>query len=734
MAQFLIIDNGKGSAESVSQWLKRGFHDAVVALVESGEEGIEKAMASPPDVVLINLSPADLKGADISRKLKNHPDTVHIPILLLKGTHVNGIDLELALENGAESFLNLPLKEGEFLAQMKSLVSLKTYQNSLISEKEALESLAREKNQMQHELDEHLMEEEILRKSDAFHSALFEYNPVQTIVVDRECKIVKFNKAKRQSLDKLPEIGMVMYKDYASKHEIDMHKELVNCMANGLTRHFPELSYKSKILSITISPFPLGAVIISEDITQRKRAEAALHESEEFNYSLLLQSPNPILVTNRDLSIRYVNPALEKLTGFASADLAGKTPPYPWWLEEMDKQTLSQMKKRLRRGEKKVERLFQNRKRKKFWVEITSTPMRINRKIRFYLSTWVDITKRKYIEDALRENQERLSTFMNSAVDGFSVFDLELNLVEMNKSALQLYLPGTDKESVAGNHVFDIFPEFKHSEWYDKYMEVIQTGAPSHIERTLHHPELGERIVSEKIFEVGDGLGVITSDITRQKKDENKIKSSLKEKDVLLKEIHHRVKNNMQIISSLLNLQAEHEGDHKILNIFKETRSRIRSMALIHEKLYQSSDLASINFYEYINSLTAHLFHMYQKRVGDIQLTLDIRDIFLGVDTSIPCGLIINELFSNSLKYAFPEEKWPQHIEKEILISLKEEKLDSFSLIYQDNGIGLPPHFDLKSSKTLGLQLIHILTEQLQGTLHLDREFGTRFIISFKIS
>lgn len=206
---------------------------------------------------------------------------------------------------------------------------------------------------------------------------------------------------------------------------------------------------------------------------------------------------------------------------------------------------------------------------------------------------------------------------------------------------------------------------------------------------------------------------------------EDQIKASLKEKEVLLREIHHRVKNNLQIISSLLNLQSRYIKDKQVLHVFQESQDRIKSMVLIHKKLYQSKDLARIDFAEYVRSLIADLFRSYKADYDLITLKTNIDDVFLGIDTAIPCGLIINELVSNSLKYAFGDGQG------EIRIDLHSEKEGKFTLIVSDSGVGFPEDLDFRNTESLGLQLACTLVDQLQGTIGLDRTGGTKFKIAF---
>ncbi len=214
-------------------------------------------------------------------------------------------------------------------------------------------------------------------------------------------------------------------------------------------------------------------------------------------------------------------------------------------------------------------------------------------------------------------------------------------------------------------------------------------------------------------------------EITERVRAEGQIKTSLREKEVLLKEIHHRVKNNLQVISSLLYLQSKNVKDQRSLEILQDSQNRVRSMALVHERLYQSQDLARVDFAKYVRSLVNHLFRSYGVNTNVTKLRIQVEDVFLGVDTAIPCGLIINELVSNSLKHAFPDGR-----EGEIHIEFRAND-GQFRLVIRDNGVGFPTDLDFRNTKTLGLQLVSTLVHQLEGTIKLDRSGGTAFEVTF---
>jgi two-component sensor histidine kinase len=233
--------------------------------------------------------------------------------------------------------------------------------------------------------------------------------------------------------------------------------------------------------------------------------------------------------------------------------------------------------------------------------------------------------------------------------------------------------------------------------------------------------------ISLSPIETEEGVLVTAAirDISDRKLVETKLRASLKEKEVLLKEIHHRVKNNLQIVSSMLNLQMDQLSDTKAIELFKESQNRVRSIALFHEKFYQSRDLGRVEIAEYIKALANGLFATYGVNSDDIVLVVHTQDIPLGVDTAIACGLIVNELVSNSLKHAFPD-----HRKGEVEVTLRSSGTDVV-LEVADNGLGFPANLDFRSPNTLGLKLVAIFTEQVDGTMDLKREGETRFSLRF---
>ena len=334
-------------------------------------------------------------------------------------------------------------------------------------------------------------------------------------------------------------------------------------------------------------------------------------------------------------------------------------------------------------------------------------------------------------QKTLAESEEKYRKLFNSANDMISLNILEKNgtpgkFIEINDVGCKRL--GYTKDEFLKMTPRDIVDHEKYDEMPKIAAELFKTGYAKY--EVVHVTKDGKKIpveVNNHIFKFkGKTVALaISRDITERKKAEKQLKSSLKEKDMLVKEIHHRVKNNLMVISSLLNLQSDYIKDKEALGIFKESQSRAQSMALIHERLYRSDDMKKIDFGEYVQTLSTDLYRTYVADEGRITLNLDVENAKIDINTSVPLGLIVNELVSNCLKHAFLNER-----SGEINISFKKSN-DEFILDVKDNGVGFPEDLDFKNTDSLGLQLVNSLVDQIDGKIELKSKNGTEFKITF---
>jgi PAS domain S-box-containing protein len=331
----------------------------------------------------------------------------------------------------------------------------------------------------------------------------------------------------------------------------------------------------------------------------------------------------------------------------------------------------------------------------------------------------------KAAEEAVKRSETKYRALFDASTDAIFLQTHDGRVLDCNPTASRLF--GRNKFDLIGVVFSTLFENLRPAELDRLSAELAERGF-SFVERIGRKAD-GETFpceVSVRTARIGRSNLIVAfvHDTTERARSEDQLRKSLREKEVLLREVHHRVKNNMQIISSLFNLQSESVRDPSAISLLKECQVRIRSMALVHEKLYQSKDMARIPFSDYLASLTLYLFHFWQVNEDRIRLDMRIANIMLDVNTAIPLGLIINELISNSLEHAFPDGRVG-----EIRVRLVSLHPGQFELVVEDDGIGLPPGFDITGSETLGLQLVALLVKQLDGTITADSSGGTRYRI-----
>lgn len=583
--------------------------------------------------------------------------------------------------------------------------------------------------------------EEALQKSQANLMALIENSQASIWSVDRAFRLLAINSHFK--------------KQFAGAYGVNLKEgmRITDCVSSKMRKTWiprynrafrgesfvleEDFSIAGQTINTEISFYPIrnngkitGASVFAREITEEKKARENLTESEERYKSIIDLAPDGIVTANLKGVIVSCNSAFLIQTGLSRDELVGKhfskmpglfksdIPAYFRVIASLIKgKSIPSFEARWIRSDGMVR-----------WGEIHVAPLRKNRKITGFQAITRDITERKNTEEALRESEEKYRAIFESFHDVYYRTDRE-GLVTIISPSVRSHA-GWDPQDIIGHPVTDFYKDPSQRETFKEKLK--ESGVINDYELKLLSKD-GRVIdvsVSSKIIFGKDGkpTGVegVLRDITDRKRAEEKIKTTLKEKEVLLQEIHHRVKNNMQIISSLLNLQSRHIEEDKVRDMFKTSRDRIRSMALIHEKLYQSKDLAKINFAQYIKSLSLHLLHTYNDSAGRVKLNTELSDVLLDINKAIPCSLIVNELVSNSLKHAFPQDK-----KGNIRIQLTTRNNGDVHLRVSDNGVGLSGKVDFQKPDSLGLQLVNDLVDQLGGTLKLDLSTGTSFQISF---
>lgn len=473
---------------------------------------------------------------------------------------------------------------------------------------------------------------------------------------------------------------------------------------------------------------------LRQEIAQRQIIEATVLQLQQRLEFLIYSSPGAIYTStiSDNHQTTFISGNVKALFGYDAAEFTTNS---SFWLDHVhpeDKNlVLGEMRQLLEKDQVNVEYRFLNKNGIYRWVFDQSSLVRDEHLHPVEaIGYWLDISDRKQAELEIIQNRDLREAIFNESADAIFLVDPKsLLIIDCNQRAVELFEAVSKTELInTEGHSLQRY-QFTPEELKNIAKEMKRQGFWSQeIEYITHKGNLFWGNLALKQISVAlKAMNLVrVSDISNRKESEEKIRRSLEEKETLLKEIHHRVKNNLQIISSLLRMQSRRPLDEATSILFQESQNRVQSMALIHEQLYQSPDISQIDFQDYISSLTNNLFRSYGISQRVISLQIETNHINLTLDTAIPCGLIINELVSNSLKYAFkPGQKG------KILINLQSANENTVTLTVTDNGIGIPEALNWENSHTLGLRIVHNLTKQLKGKITLERDRGTTFQITF---
>ena len=545
----------------------------------------------------------------------------------------------------------------------------------------------------------------------------------------------------------LEEVFRIINEETRAEVENPVERVLREGLVVGLANHTVLIARDGTEHPIADSGSPIldergvitGVVLVFRDQTVERAAQKALRQSEEryrkmveavTSYTFSVEMKEGLAVSTRH------SLGCQALTGFSPEEY--DSDPYLWFsmIHPEDRENVRLHLDGVLSGEglPALEHRIIHRDGSVRWVRNTIVFFRNHSgKLIRYDGLVENITERKQAEEALKESENKYRELYDEAPVGYHEIDREGRLTRVNKTEAELL--GYALEEMIGRYVWEfIVPDQRGISRKSIKTKIEQKKTGEGFERKYickNGKEIDVYITDRLILDKSGNLIGIRStleNITERKQVEEKIQASLQEKELMLQEIYHRVKNNLQVISSLLDLKSRNVRGKKAAEIFKECKTFVRAMSLVHEKFYQSRDLARINFKEYIESITKELVRAYYHAEKKIALKFDLEDISLEIGSAISCGLVLNELVTNSLKHAFPEGK-----HGELNVSLHAGEKNDIVLTVGDSGIGLPHGFNFRSSKSFGLNLVTGLVErQLMGKIELTESHGTEFRVTFQ--
>ena len=551
------------------------------------------------------------------------------------------------------------------------------------------------------------------------------------LVLDHRDRIIDVNPAAQRIIASRIAIGQQV------SDALDSHEDLLECirgLQDGSQEVQPCGPGGSQWLDVRVSPLRdnrgqvTGRLVTMHDITRRKLDAQALDETRR-NFQTLFNTMDDLLfVVDGAGKIIEINDAVTRRLGYARGEATGMD--ILDMIPEDERQTAGGPGGR----EKPVSLVaslgrLQARDGSTIDVETHIVGGVWDGKASvFGISR--DITDRKRAEDALRESDEKFRTLAETTSGAICIIQDE-RFVYANPATARV--TGFDVGELSAMRFWEMIDAEQRREVASRAAGILNDDDQAPFKLELRFTNKGGRKGWAEInvgvidYNRRKALLVTAFDITERKQAEEKIIASLREKEFMLKEIHHRVKNNLQVIVSLLHLQAEKIVDSYDREMFLDSQNRVKSMAMIHEKLYRTEDMSHIDFSNYIHELSSYLVQLYKVRPDKIRLNVSLEPVYLSVDTAIPCGLIVNELVSNCIKHAYPGDR------KGTIDVRFEQDAAGYRLSVRDDGVGLPPGLDYRNTTSLGLELVNILGGQINGTLDVQSSPGdTCFKLIFK--
>ncbi len=718
--KILLVEDDAIEAMDIKRKLE-SFGYEVPYIASRGEEAVEKALKILPDLILMDIT---LKGKIDGIQVASNIKDIKIPLIYLTA-HFDEATVQRAKITEPYGYIIKPFDPLE----LKYAIEIALYKKSEDKLRENEEKLR-------------IKAENELKIANLYNRSLIEASLDPLVTIGPDGKIMDVNKATEKVTGYLRnELIGTDFSDYFT--EPDKAREgYAKVFKESMVRDYPlKIQHKNGDVTSVLynasvyrddSGDVVGVFAAARDITELKESEKKIKESEE--RMRLIFEATQIGIWDWDVKNDhwYASPVYYSMLGYEPRQGHGDRME---WLKRVHPDNQADVKEKIENvliqnfDSYEYEARILHADGKYRWVSVLGFGIDRDEKGKAtrILGIRMDITDRKKADEALRLSNIYNRSLIEASLDPLVTIGPDGGVTDVNIATEKV--TGYSRAELIGSDFSDYFTEPEKAR--EGYQLVFKDGSVCDYPLKIQHKngEITPVLYNASVYrdEFGDVVGVFAAarDVTKLNQTKNNLKKIIKEKNVLISEVHHRVKNNMQIISSLLNLQTHYVTDDNTITVLKESQDRVKAMAILYEKLYLSDDLTEINFDEYIHRMVKGLFYTHNIKEDQVSLTIEIENIFLNIETSIPCGLIVSELVSNSLKHAFPNNG-----KGKITVSLQAFG-DKFELIVSDNGIGFPENLDFRNTKSLGLQLVNSLVNQIDGEISLDESRGTRFKIIF---
>ncbi|AFY66493.1 signal transduction histidine kinase [Geitlerinema sp. PCC 7407] len=777
-ASILVVDDNSDMRDYLRHLLEQRYS---IRTAQDGIAALEMVRQSCPDLVLTDVMMPRLDGFGLLRELRASPQTREIPIILLSARAGEESRVE-GLEAGADDYLTKPFSTREMLARVEANLKMAQVRRETAR---AEQMLRRSAEEARHEAE--AIAERMTQILENMHDAF--------VSLDADWRVTYQNRAAEHINNDIPRsqtLGKTHWEVWpasvGSEIEIQYRRAVADQVPIHFEHHYYDPPHYAVWLEIHACPFRGGLNIFFRDISDRKQAEATLHDNQiQLQQQLAeieaIYQSAPVGLNVLDANLRFVRinrqfaemngrpmeahlgrtlrevlpdladtlegllePLLQTGVPLFNVEISGETSSQPGvertWLEHFSP---------LKNGETVIgistvceeitERKIIERERQKAAEELR----RAKEELEIRVLERTAALRQSNAE--LHQSESTLRSFFNSGAMLMGIIELcGKTILHISDNVAAARFLKTTPEAMKNQRDRALgIPQKVTQAWIRACQQAAAQQSPVQFEY-CHSFDSEQRWLAASVSPItvqepdSPRFSYIVEDITQRKlaeaehrKAEEQIEASLREKEVLLKEIHHRVKNNLGIVSGLLQMQVRRNQNPQANIILRDSQNRIASIALVHEKLYRSDDLANIDFSQYVRDLVVYLFDSYDISSRQIALTIHVENVSLDIETAIPCGLVINELVSNALKHAFPNNQAGQiqiHFSQQPAAETSHSQR-KFTLMVRDDGIGLPVDLDIRRTKTLGMALIQGLVRQIGGQLEIHNQTGTTFIISF---